>query len=841
MITNVKEMQEALKLRIEQAGLDMQCLCDGAFHSQIAVVAEAPGEREAEVGRPLVGGSGNKLWEVLRKFGLTRNDVYISNVCKRQVSLGKDKRHPINKHETESWISILQWELSQLPNLKYVLVLGNISLQALTGHTGITDWRGSVLNAELVHVLPYAGENGAPLTERKPVRVVCTYNPAYVLREPKMELTFKFDCAKLRKVIDGQYIIRPVTSIINPSFSDAMDYINMLEQKGDEIAYDIEVISNETACIGFANNADEGICIPFRTRSEAVYSPEDERRLRRRLQDFLGSRDNRFITQNGHFDASWLAFKDRIVPAPHYFDTMLAHHLLYPTLPHNLGYITTQYTTRPFYKNEKDDWKEGGNIDNFWHYNAQDCCNTHAAAFGMLSELKAQKMDKFFFEHVMRLQAHLVRMTVGGVLIDTKFKDSLASRLQTEIVELTQQFHEAVKEATGLDDYFPNTNSPRDMSDLLFNKLRLVGRGASTNAENRKQMYSHPATTEQKRKVLRSIDTLKEEQKFYSTYATMKLDEDDRARCVYNQIGVQSAPGRLSSSATLWGSGMNLQNQPERAHTMFIADPGYCLVYFDLAQAEARVVGWLANIESWIEQFEKARIDGSYDAHRALASEMFDVPYNEVPTYDRYNSSHGYLPPEGKKDGDVTIRYIAKRCRHGLNYRMGPDRLSAVTGLSLADATAAYRTYHRITPELAQWWASVEKEVRDTGMLFNVYGRRWLLMERLSPEALESIVAFKPQSTIGDKVSRVIYLCEDDPRWPSNARIALNNHDALIGLVPKNKAQLCLSIMKKHAQEPLIINGRELIIPADCKISYENENGYHSWGSLKSIEVEAAA
>lgn len=833
MITNTEQMKAALKERMQLAGLEHQCLSDGAFHSQIAIIAEAPGEREAETGRPLIGGSGSKLWEVLRKFGISRNDVYITNVCKRQVSLGKDKRHPINRHETESWISLLQWELGQLPNLKYVLVLGNMALEAITGHTGITNWRGSVLDARIPVLVDGVIRN-------RDVQAVVTYNPAYVLREPKMELTFRHDCSKLKRIVDGKWEVIPVKSILNPSHDDVMDYLDMLEKQNEPVAYDIEVISGETACIGFAKDDREGMCVAFRNRTEALYTLDEERNIRRRIQRFLTNGNVRLVAQNGHFDASWLAFKDRIVPKPHYFDTMLAHHLLYPLLPHNLGYITTQYTTRPFYKDEGKAWREGGDIDEFWHYNVQDCCNTHAAHFGMLSELKQQNMQTFFFEHVMRLQPHLIGMTVGGLLVDTKYKNSLKSTLETRIVKMMEDFHSKAREVTGIEDYSPNPNSPKDMSDLLFSKLRLVGKGASTDAENRKQMYAHPATTEPKREVLRSLDNLKEEQKFYSTYATMQVDEDDRLRAVWNQIGVQSAPGRLSSSQTLWGSGMNMQNQPERSHPMFIADPGYAMFYFDLAQAEARVVGWMANIEVWIRQFEQARIDGLYDAHRALASEMFDVPYDQVPAFDRYDSAKGHVIPDGKKSGDVTIRYIAKRCRHGLNYRMGPDRLSSVTGLSLAEATNAYRTYHRITPELAQWWAAVEKEVRDNGSLYNAFGRRWLLMERLSPEALESIVAFKPQSTVGDKVSRVIYQSHDDPRWPSAARIRLNIHDAVIGVAPKHQVQKCLSIVKKYAEEPIMINNRELIIPADLKVSYENQNGYHSWGSLKSIQVEAA-
>lgn len=857
MIQSTAEMKAELSTRIKVANLATEklCLCDGAFHAEVAVVAEAPGEREVEIGRPLVGGSGSKLWEVLRPLKITRNDVYITNVSKRQVSLGNDKRHPINRHELESWYSLLQWELEQLPNLRYVLVLGNLALQALLGRTGITNWRGSVIE----HTLP----NGRPIT------FICTYNPAMVLRDPTTELSFKFDCAKLRRVLDGTWTVIPVQSIVNPSFDVATSYLDTLQQAGEPIAYDIEIISGETACIGFANNPNTGICISWRDREQATYTLEQERLLRRRINDLLRSDDVQLVTQNGMFDAAWLAYKDRIVPKAHYFDTMLAHHTLYPPLPHDLGYITTQYTTRPFYKDEGKGWREGGNIDEFWHYNVQDCCNTWSAHQSMLGELKQQGLHDFFFNHVMRLQPHLIRMTVGGVLADIEYKDSLAEQLEKDIVVLLKDFHQLVQQVTGLNDYFPNPKSVKDMSDLLFNKLRLVGRGSSTNKENRRNMFSHAATTDDKRKILLAIDKYSEEQKFYSTYATMEADEDNRIRCEYKQTGVQSAPGRLSSAGVLWGHydaakrsyithGMNLQNQPDRAHSMFIADPGYGFGYFDMSQAEARVVGWLANIITWIEQFERARVDRSYDAHRALASEMFNVPYDEVPSFDRYDSSKGhppvervgnYTPPRSYVEFSPTIRYIAKRCRHGLNYRMGPDRLAAVTELPLAEAMSAYRTYHRITPELQQWWSNVEKEVRDNGMLFNAMGRRWLLMERLSPEALESIVAFKPQSLVGDWVSSIIYKAHDDPRWPADARMALNVHDSLICLAPLPKVELCLSIALKYAGEEIripykdgsFVKHRGLIIPSDAKIAVPNERGFYSWGSLREAEVEAAA
>jgi len=73
---------------------------------------------------------------------------------------------------------------------------------------------------------------------------------------------------------------------------------------------------------------------------------------------------HRVIAQRGDFDAYWCWLRDRIRIRV-WLDTLLAHHTLYPQLPHDLGYLTAQYTTHPYYKGEGDYWKEGGDIDEF--------------------------------------------------------------------------------------------------------------------------------------------------------------------------------------------------------------------------------------------------------------------------------------------------------------------------------------------------------------------------------------------------------------------------------------------------------------------------------------------
>ena len=99
-------------------------------------------------------------------------------------------------------------------------------------------------------------------------------------------------------------------------------------------------------------------------------------------------------------------------------------------------------------------------------------------------------------------------------------------------------------------------------------------------------------TPPQAREMLTALNRWKKEDKFRGTYAESKVSADGRFRCEYKQYGVARAPGRLSSAALIYGEGGNMQNQPVRARSMYVADPDCVLLYFDLAQAEARVVAY---------------------------------------------------------------------------------------------------------------------------------------------------------------------------------------------------------------------------------------------------------
>lgn len=807
-------LQEFHKLA-NAAQLQVQCLGSGNPYSQIAIVSEAPSEREVAMKMPQVGSGGRFLWEVLRKHDLKRSDVWTTNVVKRQLLNVDDEKTSVSRNELDHWHHLLRWELSQLPNLKYILVLGNLALQFFTGDTGITKWRGSVLDWESK-------------------KLVIAYNPALIIREPKWDIVFRFDANKLNKVVTGTWKPHEINAHINPSPTEAIKWIDRMEDEKLPVAYDTETGGGETQCVGLANDPHSGMCINFRTDHDHHYSAYEERFVWRRLARFFANPTIKRVAQNASFDMAQLWHTDGVRVHDTWFDTMLGHHTLYPSLPHSLAFITSQYTSVPYYKDEGKVWSEGGSIDTRWTYNIKDCCVTIAGQRRILEELRTQKLEKFFFDHVMRLQPHLIDMTMVGVASDQALKQSVVSELQEETAIRLEAFYAAVQSATGDGEYRPNPKSPKQIGELLFRRLRLAGRGVKTDEENRKRMRDHPRTSSQSIKVIDTLNAFVEDNKFATTYAEMVLDPDNRFRCKWKQMGTTKAPGRLSSSQTDWGTGGNMQNIPERAKPMFIADQGRRFVYFDLAQAEARVVAWEANIPSWKEQFERARLEGGYDAHRALASDLFGIPYNETPKED------------WTADRKPTLRYIAKRCRHGLNYRMGPDRLAITIQkdtehFTNRDALDAYHKYHRVTPELKRWWDTLVTEVKDTGQLWSSMGRRWILLERLDDDALESIVAFKPQSAIGDKVTSVIYLAQSDPGWRKEWFVHLDLHDALIWSVPDtdNDAIESSRIMKKYAEAPLIIHGQPLIIPADFAWSVPDNDNVHRWSGLKKIKDPA--
>lgn len=833
----LKEVRHELLVRAMQFDLEPKVLGDGRLDAEIVIVGQGPGSHEVLAKSAFVGPTGQLLWNTLRQHGVLRTDCYVTNVCKRQFSI--DKKADLGKDEWVKWHALLQWELSQLKNPKVIFALGNAALECFTGHKGIDAFRGSVLP------YTYLKQDGTEHT----VWVVFSYNPANIIRNPEYEIVFQMDARRLGRVINSGWEEYSVTTHYDLSFEEALACITRFKVENKPTAVDIELTSREQACVGLANDPHIAWCINFRGQLENRYSVDQEIQLFAALQDLyqsLAASDN-LIVQNGAFDAGFSGIIDNI-DMPVSYDTMLMHHTLYPSMPHNLGFLTAQYTTMPYYKDEFDRFKEDGDVTTLWKYNGKDAVATLIAYTKMRQELIDQKLFDFYNNIVKRLQNHLIQGTVRGIRTDGEARARVSEALAAKVATELQHFYHLVDLALGDTGYRPNPNSWQQLQTLFYTKLGLKHNKRGTDAAARNELIEDARTPLEAKEILTSINRFRELGKFAGTYVDLKLDEDKRFRCVWKQEGVVSAPGRLSSAQTLWGTGGNGQNQPPEAREFFIADPGCVLLYFDLKQAEAQIVAYRADIPKWKEDFERARIDDSFDCHRSLAADIFSIPYDEVPKSDRNDD-----------DTDYTLRYTAKRARHGLNYRMQIARFAETAGISFSRAATVFHAYHKKNPEIQQWWREQERLVKREREMFNAFGRRWKILERITDDSLQSLIAFYPQSTIGDKVAQVWAQVEEDDRWDNNkAQVLLNIHDALIAQATVSFAKTALSLMKGYAETPILIENvqrtkRELLsIGADTAMStleirdkktkeLIGMDKHHRWSSLQKMKVDAAA
>ncbi|QWK19526.1 MAG: uracil-DNA glycosylase [Hydrogenobacter thermophilus] len=154
---------------------------DGNPDSPVVFVGEAPGEEEDKQKKPFVGKAGKYLNAKLQEVGMRREDVYITNVVK--------SRPPGNRKPTrEEMLSCLPYLRKEIEIIKPKLIvcLGSTALEGLLGKAlPITKYRGQVFE------YPYS----------RNIKVLLTYHPAYVLRNPSADSEFTEDMKKVKALL----------------------------------------------------------------------------------------------------------------------------------------------------------------------------------------------------------------------------------------------------------------------------------------------------------------------------------------------------------------------------------------------------------------------------------------------------------------------------------------------------------------------------------------------------------------------------------------------------------------------------------------------------------------
>jgi DNA polymerase I len=389
--------------------------------------------------------------------------------------------------------------------------------------------------------------------------------------------------------------------------------------------------------------------------------------------------------------------------------------------------------------------------------------------------------------------AVLCDMERAGVSLDVPYLKTLESKLQ----EHCQRLESEIFQLAGLPF---NLNSPKQVGDILFDRMNIPARGMTPT----KSGYSTNA------KVLESladeypiVKMLLEYRQFFklkSTYVEA-LPElihplDKRIHTSFNQA--ITATGRLSSSDP------NLQNIPIRSEMgrsirqAFVPkDPEHFVILSaDYSQIELRLLAHFSQDERLIEAFQN-----QIDVHKATAALVFGVPLSEVTK---------------------EMRYQAKAVNFGIIYGQTAFGLSNGLGIAPKEAAEFIDKYFSQYPKVKHYIQSVKQHAHETGVVQTLYGRVKRVAEGLSQknksarEFTERAAFNMPlQGTAADLVKMaMIKLSDAIQREALRSRLILQVHDEVVLEVYQPE----LEQVKQIVTEAMSL-GQPLRVPLEIDIS----------------------
>jgi len=549
--------------------------------------------------------------------------------------------------------------------------------------------------------------------------------------------------------------------------ADLVDLLKSLE-KAKLIAFDTETTSLDSmradlVGLSFSSRAGQAVYVPV--GHDYADAPEQLGRdaVLARLKPLLEDPDRPKVGQHIKYDMNVLSLYGIELQGVA-FDTMLESYVFNSTgSRHDMDSLALKYLGRRTTHYEDIAGKGAKQIpfnqvrvEEASHYAAEDADITlqlHEHLWPRLLEVPS--LSSVLQDIEVPLIPVLARMEQHGVLID-------GDLLQSQSHEMAQQIHKLEQEAHDAAGQPFNLGSPKQLQEILFDKLglpviRKTPTGQPSTAEDVLQElavdYELPSLILE----YRSLAKLK------STY-TDRLPEQinprtGRVHTSYHQA--VAATGRLSSTDP------NLQNIPirtplgRRIRQAFIAPEGWLVMACDYSQIELRIMAHLSGDAGLLKAFRD-----KVDVHQATASEVFDVPYEQV---------------------DGNQRRAAKAINFGLMYGMSAFGLSRQLSIGRAEAQAYMDTYFMRYPGVQSFMEETRRKAGEQGYVETLFGRRLYLPDIKASnsqrrQAAERAAINAPmQGTAADIIKRAMievdaWLQQNQPE----ASLLMQVHDELV-------------------------------------------------------------
>ena len=403
-----------------------------------------------------------------------------------------------------------------------------------------------------------------------------------------------------------------------------------------------------------------------------------------------------------------------------------------------------------------------------------------------VEQLAATGLDRLLAEVEGPLIPVLAAMETAGILVDS---DQLA-RLSIEFGQRLQTFEEEIFRVAG--EPF-NINSPRQLGEILFEKLQLPrGRKTKTGWSTDVQVLeSLSLTHELPALVLQYRNLAKLKSTYVDRLASLRNPHTGRVHTSFNQCG--TATGRLSSSNP------NLQNIPirteegRRIRSTFIAAEGCTLLAADYSQIDLRVLAHYSEDRELTAAFHAGQ-----DIHRRTAAEIFFVSPELVT---------------------AEMRRVAKTINFGIIYGMSSFGLSTQLHISRKEAQTFIDRYLAHFSGIKEFMESVVGQARTDGFVTTLLGRRRYLADinstnRVRREMAERTAINTPiQGTAADIIKLAMLRVHRELRARGlQARMLLQIHDELVFEVPLAELETVSGLVRMHMEAamelrvPLVAN-----------------------------------
>ncbi|WP_419832491.1 DNA polymerase I [Endozoicomonas atrinae] len=549
--------------------------------------------------------------------------------------------------------------------------------------------------------------------------------------------------------------------------AEFLDWIAQLES-AELFAFDTETTSldymvAELVGVSFATEPGKAAYVPVAHDYLGAPAQLDRRWVLEKLKPLLEDPTKQKVGQNFKYDESVLARYDIQIKGIA-FDTMLesyclnsiaTRHNMDALAEHYLGYKTIKYEDIAG-KGAKQLTFNQIELEKAGPYAAEDADITLRLHHAIWEQLKSEATLSSVFQDIeMPLVDILSRIERHGALVDGVL-------LKQQSLEIGQRLKELEKAAHDEAGQEFNLSSPKQLQELLFDKLQLpvikkTPKGQPSTAE---EVLQELALDYELPKLIlehRGLSKLK------STY-TEKLPQminaaTGRIHTSYHQA--VTATGRLSSSDP------NLQNIPirtpegRRVRQAFIAPEGYKLVAADYSQIELRIMAHLSGDKGLLDAFAHG-----LDIHKATAAEVFGVALDDVT-------------------GDQ--RRSAKAINFGLIYGMSSFGLAKQLGVSRKSAQEYIDLYFERYPGVLRYMEETKNFAREKGYVETIFGRRLYLPEinarnGMRRQGAERTAINAPmQGTAADIIKKAMIRVDEWLKVSGlNARVIIQVHDELV-------------------------------------------------------------